>query len=210
MHSAKHGCSFLFMQHSWSMCHHNVRCHCAVDLQECSHMASGSLQVLFYRKHFVWVLSFAYKPPAVNVRIIFLLWTSGCVRTSPLFYAATRLTSRIGRSKQSRSHSIERRISSTMRFLQRATTTLRSPSSILLERLLGNIQHTVFICWYHFCWPFFVFQFLYICVLNMCTWIFCLAAILIFTLLSLLLLLLQKFRLTWLHNNCECIFQNMF
>ncbi|KAG5523344.1 hypothetical protein RHGRI_035235 [Rhododendron griersonianum] len=86
-----------------------------------------------------------------------------CVRTSPLFCVATRLTSRIGRSKQSRSHSIERRIFSTMRFLQRATTTSRNPSSILLERLPG---------------------------------------ILIFTLLSLLLLLLQKFRLTWLHNNC--------
>lgn len=159
----------------------------------------------------LWVLSFSYKLQAVNIRPIFLLWISGCVRTSPLFCVATRLTSRIGRSKQSRSHSIERRIFSTMRFLQRATTTSRNPSSILLERLLGNIQDAVFICLHHFWWPFIVFQFLYIC---MCwTWVlgfFRLAGILIFTLLSLLLLLLQKFRLTWLHNNCECFFRNMF
>ena len=33
------------MQHSWTMCYHNVWCNCSVDIQECSYMASRSLPV---------------------------------------------------------------------------------------------------------------------------------------------------------------------
>ena len=116
----------------------------------------------------------------------------GCARTSQLFCAETRLMSRIGRWKQSRSHSIERRIFNTMRFLQRATTTLRNLSSIWLESLLGNIQEAIsFLNYWWICLGF-CFS-----IYTSGLWLeFHLAATPIFTLLSLLLLLLQKFKLT--------------
>lgn len=63
---------------------------------------------------------------------------SGSVRISPLFCVETRLMSRTGRSKQNRLHSTGRRISSTMRFLQRAIITLRSLSCILPESWPGK------------------------------------------------------------------------
>lgn len=39
---------FSTLQYSWSMCHYYVWCHCAVDIQKCPNLASGSLPVSKY------------------------------------------------------------------------------------------------------------------------------------------------------------------
>lgn len=67
------------------------------------------------------------------------LWIhAGSVKTSPLSSAVIRLMWRTGRSKPSRLLSTGRRICSTMKFLPRATTTLRNLSCTLQGSWLGN------------------------------------------------------------------------
>ena len=84
-----------------------------------------------------YIVSYSKDISLVNLNW-FSVIMSGCVRISQLFYAEIRLMLRTGRWKRSRSHFTGRRIFSTMRFLQRATTTLRSLSCILPGSLLGN------------------------------------------------------------------------
>ena len=110
----------------------------------------------------------------------------GCARIFQLFYVETRWMWKIGRSKQSRLLSTGKRISSTMKFLQRAIITLRSPSCTLLENLQGNFFETFSNYCFHtslglvpwcFCFPFWLRPYLVYCCLQRCQsplcWVTC-------------------------------------
>lgn len=125
------------------------------------------------------------------------LWIhAGCVKTSQLSFAVTRLMSRTGRWKPSRSPSTGRRICSTMKFLPRAITILRNLSFTLRGSWLGNwlnyfcSLHLVLTTNYHY---------MFILV-N----VFGLSVIRTFTLLRLLPWSLRKLPSTWLCSNSEC------
>lgn len=89
----------------------------------------------------------------------------GCARIFPLFYVATKLMWRTDRWRQRWSHSTGKRISNTMRYLQRATTTLRSHFSIWLGSFQGNVS-------FSYLWILFVMWWkLYICIYKMSAWL---------------------------------------
>lgn len=84
---------------------------------------------------------------------LMFFYLAGFVRTFPLFCVEIRWMWRTGRWKQSRSPFTGRKISSTTKFLQRAITTLRNHSYILLKSLQGNVCEaflflTSFLLWF--------------------------------------------------------------
>ena len=117
------------LQHQWAMRYHHVWCDCAADIQECAHLASWSLPVSA-----MFPCSFhdddRHHDNDDDV--------SGSAKTSLLFFAAIRWTSRTGKWRQSRWLSTGRRIFSTTRSQPKATTISRSRFSILLGNLPGT------------------------------------------------------------------------
>ena len=101
---------------------------------------------------------------------------------------------RTGRLRQSRLHSTGRRICNTMRYPQRATTILRNLSCILPGSLLGK-HNSIILLFYCSMWILCMKLDVDYCFYNLGT--------LPSTLWSLLLLLLLKYKLTWLHSNSK-------
>lgn len=94
--------------------------------------------VLFVSSVFVHFVSSCVYPLAFSFLWIHVIVIPGFVRTYLLFFVETRLMWRIGRLRPSRLPSTGRRTCSTMRYLQRVTTILRSLSCTLLGSLQGN------------------------------------------------------------------------
>lgn len=102
-------------------------------------MASRSLPVCQEFLSFIEVDYFVNMLKWLDLNILYLSTSSVSVRIFRLYFVGTRLMWRTGKWKRSRSHSIGRRICSTMRYLQRVTTILKSHISILLENLQGKV-----------------------------------------------------------------------
>lgn len=125
-----------------------------------------------------------------NCEIPLISFISECARIYPLFFVGTRLMSRIGKSRQSRSLFTGRRTFSTMKYLPRATTILRNLSCTWHANLLGEKIIRIDTS-----------QFLdgpYGSIISLV-----IAGTLIFTLLQLLPLHLLKYKLIWLHSNSK-------
>jgi len=144
-------CFALFLQYPWAVCYYNVWCYCPTDIQECPYLApwplpvckSGVLEtffICFVAKHLVSITNLGY----LTVWWFSVQLFSGFVKTSRLFSVEIRLMWRTDKSRQSRLPSTGKRICSTMRFLLRATITLRSLSFTLPGNLQGRCRFSSF------------------------------------------------------------------
>lgn len=123
----------------------------------------------------------------VDILLTTYFWFSGSVRIFLLFFVETRWMWRTDRLKQNKLLSTGRRIFNIMKSLPRVTTTSKSLSCISQESLQGKLN-VLFpqISWFNTRKP--IADMFYSTGIPICI------------LLNLLLLLLQKWQLTWWHN----------
>ena len=189
------------MQHSWAMCNYHVWCYCSVDLHECSNMASGSLSVCLIN-FWTFPLSLSIVSAyAIDLLLLFelCLWLfhhANCrvCENIPIVLCGNKVDVK---NRQVKAKQVTFHRKKNLQYYEisaKSNYNFEKPFLYLARKLAGWLNNIEII------------QFLvYICYRGCLTLIIALVilGIPISTLWSPLLLLLQKYTLTWLHSNSK-------